>query len=206
MIKVGKIPSQDEAFRMMSEAEIRNPGPWVEHSRYVAQAAKLIASCHRDLDPPTAYILGYLHDIGRQEGVTDMRHVLDGYTYLHDRGFIGAAQICMTHSFPIKTIHAGSGKWDCTPEELVFIEDYLLKVEYTAYDRLIQLCDSVVSPTGYCLMEKRLVDVILRHGVNDYTMLKWKAFYEIKEEFERAIGKSIYAILPGVVANTFGDE
>lgn len=69
---------------------------------------------------------------------------------------------------------------------------------------LIQLCDALALPGGFCLIEKRLVDVALRHGTNPYTIPKWKAFLEIQREFEETIGGSIYALLPGVIENTFG--
>jgi hypothetical protein len=61
----------------------------------------------------------------------------------------------------------------------------------------------VCLPDGFCLMEKRLLDVVLRYGFNEYTLPKWKAFFEIKAAFEREIGASIYDLLPGVVETTF---
>ena len=168
-IQAHKIPTLDESTFLLAQAENRNPGAWVQHSIYTAKAAHLIAGQLPDLDPTTAYILGILHDIGRREGVTDMRHTLDGYTCLMASGFDDAARICLTHSFPIKYIHAGSGKWDCSDEELQFIEKFLAEVEYNEYDRLIQLCDALALPSGFCLIEKRLVDVALRRGVNPFT-------------------------------------
>ena len=71
---------------MLHEAEALNPGPWVAHALHVAEAASAIAGAHPEMDGETAYILGYLHDIGRRAGVTGMRHVLDGYNYLHSLG------------------------------------------------------------------------------------------------------------------------
>ncbi|MBE0697660.1 MAG: HD domain-containing protein [Anaerolineaceae bacterium] len=204
MTPAQKIPSLAEAASLMAEAESRNHGPWVQHSLYAAQAAKLLAAQLPGLDPEAAYVLGILHDIGRRAGVTDMRHTLDGYTYLTGLGFDGAAQICLTHSFPFKNIYAGAGKWDCSEEELQLMEKLLEQVEYSQYDRLIQLCDSLALPSGYCLVEKRLVDVALRHGTNPYTIQKWQAFLAIQQEFEGIIGHSIYSFLPGVIDNTFG--
>ena len=200
------LPTLEKATQMMAEAESRNPGPWVQHSIFVAQAAQIIASRHPSLDPDSAYILGYLHDIGRREGVTAMRHAIDGYTYLSEQGFENAGRISMTHSFPIKTIYAGAGKWDCSDKELRFAESYIAQIEYTDYDTLIQLCDSLAMSTGYCLIEKRLVDVALRHGINDLTLQKWKAVLKIQKDFEQAIGRSIYTLLPGVAENTFEVE
>jgi hypothetical protein len=53
-------------------------------------------------------------------------------------------------------------------------------------------------------MEKRLLDVTLRYGPNDFTTRKWQAFFKIQRDFEEVIGKSIYSLLPNVVENTFG--
>ncbi len=201
-----RIPDLPVAVELMAEAERLNPGPWVQHSLNVAKAAQLIALHLPGLDAPAAYILGYLHDIGRRQGVTGMRHVLDGYLYLRDLGFEDAARICMTHSFPIKDIRAGSAEWDCSEQEQNQVQQYLESIEYTDYDRLLQLCDSLAQPGGFCLIEKRLVDVVLRYGVNEFTLPKWKAFLQIQQDFEKVIGRSIYSLLPGVVENTFGFE
>jgi hypothetical protein len=199
-----KVPTIEVAILLMDEAEKRNPGPWVKHSLFAAQAAANIASEHPALDPSVAYILGYLHDIGRREGVTHMRHIIDGYFYLLNKGYDDAARICLTHSFSLKNINAVSGAWDCSQEEFELVNDFLSKAEFSAYDRLIQLCDAVALPSGFCLIEKRMVDVAIRYGVNRYTVEKWKAYFEIQQEFEQVIGESIYQLLPGVVANTFG--
>jgi hypothetical protein len=199
-----KIPTRAEADCLMTEAEHKTPGPWVKHALFAAQAAELISARHPRLDAETAYVLGYLHDIGRQEGVTDMRHVIDGYTFLSALGYEDAARICLTHSFPVQDVQAHSGEWDCTEEELQFVKDYLAKVEYDEYDRLIQLCDALASHTGFWLIEKRLVDVAIRRGTNSMTIFKWKAFLGLQKEFEKEIGLSIYKLLPGVVENTFG--
>ncbi len=201
-----KIPTLADAERLLDEAEARNPGPWVAHSRYVALAAKNIAARHPELDADTAYILGLLHDIGRQEGVTANRHILDGYTFFNDLGYPDAARICLTHSFPLQNVHAASGHWDCSAEELEFVERTLMGLSYTPYDRLIQLCDALALPEGICLLEKCCMDVALRYGVNDLTVAKWQATFAAQKEMEAAIGGSIYRVLPGVVETTFGFE
>ena len=199
-----EIPTCQEALALLAEAEILNPGPWVQHSRFVAQAAEAIANVLPKLDPTTAYVLGCLHDIGRRVGVTDLRHIIDGYTFLQAKGFNDAAQISLTHSFPIKNIKVANGTWDCSQEELQFVIDYLSQVEYSDYDRLLQLCDALALPSGFCLIEKRLVDVALRHGINEYTLMRWKGYFDNQKAFEKVIGRSIYSLLPGVVENTFG--
>ena len=198
------IPTLEEARDFLTAAEKMNPGPWIQHSLFVAEAAKEIATHHADLDPEAAYILGCLHDIGRREGVTGMRHMIDGYYFLQPRGFSDAARICLTHSFPLQNVHAVFGKWDCSDEELKFVEEYLSQVQYDNYDKLLQLCDCLALPSGFTLIEKRMVDVAMRYGTNEFVAAKWRATFDLQEEFEKAIGRSIYRVLPGVVENTFG--
>jgi hypothetical protein len=198
------IPSRQQADTFLREAGSLNPTPWVRHSILVAQAAQIIASHHPRLDPDVAYILGYLHDIGRREGRTDLRHTLDGYRFLCGHGFDDAARICLTHGFIIKDPHITAGQWDCSGEELRFVEGYLASIEYNEYDRLLQLCDLFALCDGFCLIEKRLVDVALRRGVNEHSVPRWKAMFALQADFECIIGRPIYSLLPGVVEGTFG--
>jgi hypothetical protein len=199
-----RIPTIEDTEALLNEAGAANPGPWVAHSRNVARAARNIAAAHGSLDPDAAYILGFLHDIGRRQGVTGVRHTVDGYSFLHDLGFDDAARICLTHSFSVKIVGAIYGEQDCSPEELRFLEGYLDSAEYDDYDRLIQLCDALADANGFVLIEKRMLDVTVRYGVNRYTVAKWRATLAIRDDFEAAMGCSMYSLLPGVAENTFG--
>ncbi len=202
------IPELAAAQALLAEAGARNPGPWTAHSQHVGEAARRIADRVPGLDAEGAYVLGLLHDIGRREGVTGMRHVLDGYHYLAGLGFDDAARISLTHSFPAGDYREIFGEWDCNPAELRFIQDYLARVEFDDYDRLIQLCDALAMAEGFVLMEKRMLDVAIRYGaevgVSPYSVRKWRKKFEIRADFERRAGCSIYDLLPGVVENTFG--
>lgn len=198
-----KLPSRAEAEELLAAGAQRNPGPWVDHSRYAAQGAAAIAGAHPTLDAGVAYRLGLLHDIGRQEGVTDMRHVIDGYLFLRDLGYPDAARICLSHSFTVPVAESAAGQWDCSPDELQIVRDFLADWTPDEYDRLIQLCDALALPAGFVLMEKRLLDVVMRHGFNQYTLPRWQGYLALRDHFSQAIGQSIYALLPGVVENTF---
>jgi hypothetical protein len=198
-----KIPTLEQAELLLQEAEKRNPGPWVMHSRNVALAAKCIAT-HSGLDAGAAYILGLLHDIGRREGVHKMRHTLDGFKFMQGLGFDDVARICITHSFVLKEMDAHEGRWDCSKEELTFITDFVRRTQFDDYDRLFQLCDALALAEGICLLEKRIVNVALRIGVNSQTVAKWKALFEVQKYFEQKMGQSIYKVLPGIVETTFG--
>lgn len=200
-----RAPNRDTAHGLLEEAGVRNPGPWVLHSHKVAEAAQAIAAHLPGLDAEVGYVLGLLHDMGRREGVTGMRHAVDGYRFLATLGYEDAARINMTHSFAVKDLRAIFGEWDCTADEMRFIEAYLAGIEYDDYDRLIQLCDSLAMADGFVLMEKRMLDVAMRYGnVNDIILAKWRAKFVIKADFERQMGCSVYSLLPGVVENTFG--
>lgn len=205
MIKENKsgIPSIKEAKDLLKEAEEMNPGKWVQHSVHAAEAAQAIAENCPGMNPDKAFVVGLLHDIGRRYGVTDMRHTLDGYNFCKSKGYDIPAKICITHSFNCKYMECAFGGWDCSEDEYNFVKNYIETIEYDDYDRLIQLCDALALPDGFVLMEKRMVDVALRHGIHKYIIPKWKATFETKEYFEKKMGKSIYSILPGVIENTF---
>ena len=209
------LPSLAQAEALVKEAEKMNPGPWVAHTRYVAQGAQLLAQAMlannptAEVDPQKAFIMGLLHDIGRREGVYGMRHVVDGYRFLESLGYPEAGRACLTHSYPDQGLVMGASGWDGTQAELDFVRQYIASITYNIYDRLIQLCDAICMPHGFVLMEKRMVDVALRYcdgstDPMDRLVRRWHAFFAIQKELDQAVGGSIYRLLPGVVENTFG--
>ncbi|MCL1947846.1 MAG: HD domain-containing protein [Chitinivibrionia bacterium] len=184
---------KETAINLLEWAGIKNPGKWIDHSYNVAKAAeKIAAEC--SLDKNFAYILGLLHDIGRYEGITNLRHVYAGYILMKEKGYENIAKICLTHSFPDKNIKSFYGNIDCTSEEIDFLENELKKIEYDDYDKLIQLCDALCTAEGITLIEIRIVDVAKRYGFNEYTQNKWNAFFDIKNYFENKYKINIYGI------------
>jgi putative nucleotidyltransferase with HDIG domain len=192
------LPCIEESHVLLHEAEKLNPGEWVPHSLFVARAAAAIAAAMPDMDADAAYILGLLHDIGRREGVMDVRHAITGYRFLKGLGYPAAARICITHCFPLQDIRAVGDNWDGSPQELQFIAAYIQPLVYDDYDRLIQLCDALAKPDGFCLLEQRFVDVALRRGINEFTLDRWRATFDIQRQFETVCGTSIYRLLPGL--------
>lgn len=182
-----------------------NPGIWEQHSISVARNACLIAEKVKGMDCEKAYVCGLMHDIGRRAGVSGIKHIFDGYNYMRSIGQDEIARICLTHSFPIKDTNTFSGKYDCTSEQKEFLKDFIQNAEYDDYDRLIQLCDAISLPNGACIMEKRLMDVALRHGLHDFTIDKWKAYMNLKKYFDELCGCSIYELLPNVMENSYTD-
>ncbi len=190
------------AEKALEEAHTANPGPWADHSRYVALACENIASRCPRLDADDAYIYGLLHDIGRHAGVTSERHLIDGYRYCKSRGWEKAAQICISHAFMVKDIASSIGVFDMPPEDKAFMAEFVKTAVYDDYDYLVQLCDALALPTGFCLLEKRFVDVALRYGLHPATLDRWRRTLDLKTYFEDKIGCSIYELLPGVAENS----
>ena len=195
-----KIPTVARAEQYLAQGAARRPGPWVAHSVHVARAARALAERLPGLVPERAYVLGLLHDLGRQEGDTDMRHTLDGFRFLEAEGFPDAARICLTHSLPapLTDLRAAQGRWDVIPAERRFIRRYLEAVTPTPYDRLIQLCDLVALPSGPVLVEQRLVDIALRRGLTAHTLAHWRAALALRRAFELELGTSVYRLIPGL--------
>jgi len=191
-----------EAGELLELGNERNPGSWKRHSLSAAENARLIGQ-KAGMDGEKAYVMGLLHDIGRREGVTAIRHIFDGYDYMMSLDQPEIARICLTHSFPERDIRTYFGAYDCSEEQLEFLRGVVENKAYDDYDRLIQLCDAISLPDGACIMEKRLVDVALRHGLPEFTLKKWRAFMETKEYFDELCGGNVYSLLPRVMENSY---
>ena len=197
------ILDKETANELLTWAGKKNPGKWIEHSHNVARSAEIIAK-ECSLDSNFAYILGLLHDIGRYEGVTNLRHVYAGYNLMKEKGHKDIAKICLTHSFPYKEFRSFQGNIDCTLEEINYLKNKLEKIEYNDYDKLIQLCDGISLAEGITLVEIRIVDVVKRYGFNEYTLNKWNAIFEIKKYFENKCNKKIYELFEDeIIGNIF---
>lgn len=187
------IPTRTEAQRLLTEAESCNPGQWGDHSRVAAHCAEKIAAACDGMDAEKAYVLGLLHDIGRKFGVSHMKHIWDGYTYMMSLGYEEVAKICLTHSFSIQNIHDYIGRFDIEDDKVRELEQALAATEYDDYDRLIQLCDSLAGSEGVLDIEERMNDAKRRYG--SYPQEKWDANLRLKTYFEKRTGRDIYEVV-----------
>ena len=186
----------DKAYCYLQEARHANDGPWIDHSYYVGLAAGKLASHIDGMDEDTAMAYGFVHDIGRIFGEMKIRHIFEGYRLLMKDGYPDAARICLTHSFPVQDIHAVTRIWDCESDDYIFMKQFLDGVEYNQYDKLIQLCDNIGSAEGIVVLERRMVDIVLRYGIDTANLLdRWKRLFAIKEEVETLMGESVEAAL-----------
>jgi len=194
-LKEIRYPSLEVAEKLLQKSEAKNPGAWIEHSRYTAFVCERIAQYCPHLDKEKAYLLGLLHDIGRYVGVVSERHLLEGYLLCHENGWDEVARICVTHSYMLQDITSSIGVWDVSDEDYQLMKIVIETSEYNDYDRLVQLADALALPTGVCIIEKRLVDVVLRYGFHPHTIARWRKTFEIKNYFEAIMGLSIYQVL-----------
>lgn len=167
------LPDKERAMAELKKAEELNPGPWIKHSENTGIAARNIAALVPGMDAEKAYILGILHDIGRRVGIVGIpQHVYEGYLYCMENGWEEAAKICMTHSYPLM-----KKEFDYEPAsaEEKAIKQYILTCKCDDYDLLIQLCDSLAADYGFCILEKRFVDVVRRYGFWENTVERWNA-------------------------------
>lgn len=193
---------------LLEKCVAKNPGLWREHSYAVARAAEKIAravnenaaakteahdSTRHLLNPDFAYTCGLLHDIGRQMGHTYIAHVYEGYHFLKNLGYDQLARICLTHSFNLHVIDDYIGKIDISPEQYDELKTLLAATEYDDYDRLIQLLDSTCSADGTQNLEARMNDVKERYGY--YPEGKWNKNFELKEYFEKLMGRDLYEVI-----------
>ncbi len=169
----------------------------------VALACKLIAEKIALLDPLAAESAGLLHDIGRRFPGTNIRHCTDGYRIMRDRGFPFNADICISHCFLHRSLSSFTGKYDIDAKDEELISTFLAGHRFDEYDSLVQLCDAFTDGRGFCLIEKRLVDVALRYGLTDAVIEKWKLILDLKQHFDDLLGHSVYMLLPSIADNTF---
>ena len=159
------------ALAYLDEARRLNDGGWIVHSLAVGTAAERIASHIDGLDAERAFVLGALHDIGRRFGEMGMNHVILGYHFLLEEGDIEAA------------------------EDYAFLDSFLQARTYTLYDRLIQLCDAMATGDGIVAIERRMMDIMLRYGIDETSLPRWRQLFAMKAEFEQRMGCSVESVL-----------
>ena len=194
------LPTIEEAEKELQIAGELNPGPWVKHSMNVGIAARNIAEKIPGMDAEKAYIVGVLHDIGRRVGIVNIpKHVYEGYKFCLEKGWDEVAKVCMTHSY---VRMQEEFQYEPTTEEEIAIKEFIMSCEADDYDRLIQLCDSLATDYGFVIIEKRFVDVTRRYGIMEGYVKGWNKTFEIKENFEKVMGCSVYDVLPDIGRTT----
>lgn len=177
---------------------------WIEHSICVGNSASIIAK-NLKLDEDFAKTLGYIHDIGKNfnghGGV--FPHAINGYNYIKSLGYDEKyAGICIKHSFlnnDIDCISNDRDETDKNNEHYNFVKDYISK-EYTIYEKIINLCD-LMCTNKILTVDKRMIDLLVRHGVFKNTHYHLVETIKLKEYFDKLLGYNLYSLFPEVKDN-----
>lgn len=196
-------PTSQEVLNLLIQLSENPDNGIIRHCKCVGDAAAVVASAlvakGYALDVDKVRALGYLHDIGRLLGPSD-EHIVNGYNYLKQQGFTGEyCNICLTHSFPENhPILVLSFPPDPVKEKLVI--DFLAGYEYSLTDKIINLCD-LMCVHKVMTIDKRIVNVISRHGTWAGTQECVLAIQRLKQFFDELLGYNLYDLFPKIKEN-----
>lgn len=200
-----KLTSEEALNLLESKRDNSEFQGWIEHSICVGNTAGTIAQALK-LDDVFAKTLGYIHDIGKSfkcehDGV--FSHAIYGYNYIKSLGYDEEyAGICVKHSFLNNDIDCLSNDRDETDKNnpnYEFVKEYI-KAEYTIYEKIINLCD-LMCTTRVQTVDKRMIDLLLRHGVFAKTHYHIEETCKLKKYFDDLLGHNLYDLFPEIKEN-----
>lgn len=200
-----KLTSNQSIKLLEEERKNASNEKWINHSICVGNTAGTIAKS-LNLDEDFAKTLGYIHDIGKRcphikSGV--FPHSMEGYNYIKSLGYDEEyAGICIKHSFlnnDIDCISNDRDETDRNDPNFEFVKNYI-KDEYTIYEKIINLGD-LMCTNKVLTIDKRGMDLLLRHGVFAKTHYHIKETYKLKEYFDNLLGYNLYNLFPEIKEN-----
>ena len=186
-----------KALKMLEDARGKTSSDrWIIHSICVGNTASKIAEA-LNLDSELAKTLGYIHDIGKQNG--DFKnHIMNGYYFLKEKGYDDEyCNICLTHSYLNNDVNCTAGG---IPTDIPFRTEFIKNHEYTIYEKIINLCDLMCTKVVNTV-DKRLVDIIIRRGAYSNTQYHVKETYKLKKYFDNLLGFNVYNLFPEIKDN-----
>ena len=202
--------TSEKALEMIEKDKGKtNSDRWIYHSICVGNTAGKIAEALSekgiDIDIDKTISLGYVHDIGKRfnESGGVFPHAINGYNYIKELGYDEEyAGICIKHSFLNNDIDCISNDRDETdksnPNYNFFY--YYIKNEYSLEEKIINLCD-LMCTTKTLTVEKRMIDLLLRHGVFAKTHYHIVETIKLKEYFYNLLGYNLYDLFSEIKEN-----
>ena len=148
-----------------------NTSSWLSHSLYEARLCEILAN-KLNLDVDIAFNYGLLHDYGRKYS-HNFSHVIKGFEELSDMG-IRECRACLTHSFindgRFSNNEIPDVEYEYVDNKEQFSSEYddlskLLKnINYTDYDRILNISDLMASDRGILSPIDRIYDILSRRG------------------------------------------
>ena len=204
-----KLTSIEARELLEKERKNQTDDRWINHSICVGNTAGKIAKALQDkgidVDVDKAITLGYIHDIGKRfnEYGGVFPHAINGYNYIKELGYDEEyAGICIKHSFlnnDIDCISNDRDETDKTNPNYNFVKDYISS-KYTIEEKIINLCD-LMCTTKILTVEKRMIDLLLRHGVFKKTHYHIEETMKLKEYFDNLLGYNLYDLFPEIKGN-----
>lgn len=188
--------TSNEALKLLVDAcDSVSNNHFINHSICVGNTAGVIAKT-----------LGYIHDIGKkfkynESGV--FPHAMYGYNYMKSLGYDEEyTGICIKHSFLNNDIDCISNDRDETDKNnpnYEFVKNYIKK-EYTIYEKIINLCD-LMCTDKVLTVDKRMIDILLRHGVYKKTYYHIEGTFKLKKYFDKLLGYNLYDLFLSIKDN-----
>ena len=88
---------------------------------------------------------------------------------------------------------------DKTNPNYDFVKDYISN-EYSTEEKIINLCD-LICTTKTLTAEKRMIDLLLRHGVFKKTYYHIEETMKLKEYFDNLLGYNLCDLFPEIKEN-----
>lgn len=202
--------NREEAKKLLlKERGVLKDDNWIEHSLCVGNCAYVIACALKEkgieVDCDKAAALGYIHDIGKRSNKwgSVFPHIINGYNYIKSLGYDEEyAGICLKHSFlnnDINCLSNESDETDKTNPNYDFVKEYISS-EYTIEEKIINLCD-LMCTNKVLSVEKRMIDLLLRHGVFRYSHYHIEETMKLKDYFDKLLGYNLYELFPEIKEN-----
>lgn len=196
--------TSDEALNILNKERGKlESDMWIEHQICVGNTAGKIAKS-LGLDEDKEKALGYIHDIGKRYGIKEkgaLVHGFKGYEYLKELGYDEEyAGICILHSYLNNDINCLADITDKNGFQYEFQKNYVENHKYTDEEKIINLCD-LMCTNKVLTMEKRLIDLLERHGVFETTQYHIKEALKLKQYFDNKLGYNLYNLFPEIKEN-----
>ena len=195
-----KITSQEALELLMQDIKKKDDltkpeNKWIVHSIYVGLALRRIAQ-NLNLNQDFALSIGYLHDIGRR--ISHVNHPIEGYLYLKNLGYENIARYSITHSFFNNDIKNTVGLGPQNKDSYDFIDNYLKNINKDLFDNIVHLCDLMCLSTGFTTIEKRILDVMTRKGITEYSYTHYMDLMDFKRWLELTMRMDLYELFPEI--------
>lgn len=200
------IPNKTQIIQLLEQSRAANPERntgWVMHTICVGNAAGQIARVLKETgenyDVEKVIVLGYLHDIGKMVG-SSADHPINGYNYLQGLGYDAEyCNISLVHHF-INNDEKCVFSTIPDPVHDHKMIDFVRRHHFTPEEKLIALCDAMCL-TSVMTLEKRIIDVLSRHGTNTHTQDRIIETFELKRDIDQKLGYNLYDLFPEIKEN-----